>query len=173
MTLLDQVLADATSGFPEMYFQLPVSGQNPIYRERVYCYELYHRLRSVWPKEWPYLLNGEIDKQGHSLLRRDQADRCKPDLLVHQPGCMSNNLAVIEVKADNAKPAAIQKDINTLALFTQSQVGYKRGIYLIYGHNAEQMSQRVRSAIEERPDTGKIEVWLHPSPSQPAYRQSP
>ena len=39
-------LTNATARVPEVYCQLPVAGEkSPIYRERVYCYELYHQLR--------------------------------------------------------------------------------------------------------------------------------
>lgn len=32
----DQILADATEAIAENYFQLPVHGGDPVYRERVY-----------------------------------------------------------------------------------------------------------------------------------------
>ena len=43
---IEQLLKDATSGIEGNYFQLPIDGsEDPIYRERVYCYELYHQLK--------------------------------------------------------------------------------------------------------------------------------
>lgn len=52
------------------YFQLPITGkEEPIYRERVYCYELYHQLRCMLGDCFPYKLNGEVDKSGHLLIR--------------------------------------------------------------------------------------------------------
>ena len=40
------------------YMDLPVYGlEDPQYRERVYCYELYHQLRAFMPKAtFPYSL---------------------------------------------------------------------------------------------------------------------
>jgi hypothetical protein len=45
------------------YFQLPISGkETPIFRERVYCYELYHQMRDVIDRAFLYKLDGEVDK---------------------------------------------------------------------------------------------------------------
>ncbi len=54
----------AASHVPKEYFQLPVMGvEEPIYRERVYCYELYHHLRKAWPQSLAlYSLSGEIEE---------------------------------------------------------------------------------------------------------------
>ena len=80
--------------------QLPVAGMEaPIYRERVYCYELYHRLRSVMNELFPYLLNGEIDKSRHPYMQGNNLDGVKPDLLLHRPGDMDANLVAMEVKS--------------------------------------------------------------------------
>jgi hypothetical protein len=95
------------------YLQLPVAGaEDPEYRERVYCYELYHRWRCHWLEGFPFLLSGEIDKQGHPLIRGD----AKPDFLVHIPGSMSN-LLVIEVKPRNAAVALMRNDLKKLTTF--------------------------------------------------------
>lgn len=41
-----KILRKATANIPPEYFQLPIAGrEDPIYRERVYCYELYHQMR--------------------------------------------------------------------------------------------------------------------------------
>ena len=43
-----KLLIEATARVPLHYFQLPVAErEDPIYRERVYCYELYHQLRTL------------------------------------------------------------------------------------------------------------------------------
>jgi hypothetical protein len=51
-----------------------VHGGLPAYRERVYCYELYHQMRRRWPLNCEYSLNGEVDKRGHPYLQ------ARPDL---------------------------------------------------------------------------------------------
>jgi hypothetical protein len=169
---LDHVLSAATSEVGHIYFQLPVAGQTPAYRERVYCYELYHQLRSRWPPGCPFTLNGEVDKAGHRLLRQVEADKYKPDLLVHVPGDMGGNFAAIEVKPCTASPSAIRKDLTSLALFSNS-VGYQRAIYLVYGYETERAVKRIQRAMAKIDGTEKIELWLHPGAAVPAARWHP
>jgi hypothetical protein len=40
MEQLTQILRDATAAIEAEYFLLPIHGTAPVYRERVYCYEL-------------------------------------------------------------------------------------------------------------------------------------
>ena len=46
MNELSDVLADATRSIEAEYFHLSIDGGGPVYRERVYCYELYHQMRN-------------------------------------------------------------------------------------------------------------------------------
>jgi hypothetical protein len=69
-----------------------------------------------------------IDSTSLSLLRTLGADRAKPDLLVHQPGYMNGNHAIIEVKSSEAAVDGIKQDLETLSLFI-SKVRYQRAIY--------------------------------------------
>ncbi|WP_143271608.1 hypothetical protein [Bradyrhizobium mercantei] len=96
---LSSLLASATADIGGEYFQLPVHGGGPIYRERVYCYELYHQMRRRWPEDGPFRLSGEVDKAAHPVLSGLGASYAKPDLLVHGPGDMRRNHAIIEVKS--------------------------------------------------------------------------
>ena len=114
MKELTQVLEKATRAIGAGYFCLNIDGGHPIYRERVYCYELYHQMRSLWPPESPFYLNGEVDKRAHPILRELGADNAIPDLLVHQPGNMSGNHAVIEVKNSNVDGEEVTKGLTTL-----------------------------------------------------------
>ncbi|MDR7307942.1 hypothetical protein [Rhodoferax saidenbachensis] len=167
MNELNDLLGAATSAVEHIYFQLPIAGQAPAYRERVYCYELYHQLRLRWPQGCPFKLNGEVDKAGHKLLRQVEADKYKPDLLVHIPGDMSGNFAAIEVKPCTASLNAIRKDLRSLALFSNS-VGYQRAIYLVYGNETARAVKRIQRAMTEIGGTEKIELWLHPGAYIPA-----
>src|SRR5689334_4096228 len=99
MNELTEILADATAHVGPEYFRLPIDGGGPLYRERVYCYELYHQMRLRWPLHGPFMLNGEVDKSAHPILSTLGASYAKPDLLVHGPGHMSRNYAIIEVKS--------------------------------------------------------------------------
>ena len=164
MKELNYILSEATANVGEMYFHLPIDGRDaPIFRERVYCYELYHQMRLLWPQGSEYLLNGEVDKAAHPLLRELDADGIKPDLLVHKPGYMEGNYAIIEVKQVGAlKRLDIEKDLKTLTKFI-NRVKYQRGIYLIYGGLP---SDQVKSKVNEAAliadiDIVKIELWHH------------
>ena len=102
MEELTQLLQGATGAIEADYFRLNIDGGDPIYRERVYCYELYHQMRTLWPKGSTFRLNGEVDKRAHPILKGLGADHAIPDLLVHRPGTMKGNHAVIEVKKSTA-----------------------------------------------------------------------
>jgi hypothetical protein len=124
-------LCQAAARIAWQYFQLPVFGkEDPILRERVYCYELYHQLRILLKEDGAlagYLLSGETDKQGHRVIRQ-----CAPDFVFHEPGRMEN-LAVVEVKPISADIAGVRKDRETLEYFLSPEVGYQAGIELVYG----------------------------------------
>lgn len=99
----------ATALIEPHYFKLPVAVlENPVFRERVDCYELYHRLREVLPHDFSYQLDGELDKNGHPLIHRS-VGAVKPDFLVHERGVMNKNLVVVEVK-----PVTVEKATQTV-----------------------------------------------------------
>jgi hypothetical protein len=165
---LTDILQLATRALPAEYFRLAIHGGPAVYRERVYCYELYHQMRRLWPDDCPYWLNGEIDKQGHQLLAQLGAARFKPDFLIHTPGEMAGNYAIMEVKPLGAGRDDINADIEKLCLFV-SRVEYRRAIYLFYGHgDADRTFERVSEAYERLDDPRPIEIWLHAEPGHPA-----
>lgn len=172
MDWLSNTIIKATSGVTDIYFLLHIHGRDPIYRERVYCYELYHQMRLAWPKDNKYVINGEVDKSGHQLIRGNGLNNVKPDLLVHTPGDMSGNYAVIEVKPINALSQNILKDLKTLTAFRR-HAGYKRGIFLIYGSgNIDAIFEKIIdfSKSQESIDILLIEIWWHQRPGEHATR---
>lgn len=134
MKELDQLLADATSTVDQTYYKLPIDGGEPVYRERVYCYELYHQMRVRWPMHTPFVVDGEVDKRAHPILRRRGMEFAVPDFLIHVPGDMKLNHTVVEVKSERASTAGVEQDLKKLAAFRHI-VGYQRGIYLFFGSN--------------------------------------
>jgi hypothetical protein len=167
MIELSQILSKATTAITPSYFRLRVDGGDPVYRERVYCYELYHQMRLLWPANTLYYLNGELDKAAHPILRTLNADQAKPDLLVHQPGDMNGNHAVIEVKRSPADTDGIRKDLKTLCLFI-NKVRYQRAIYIVFGHEANATMARIQELATPISDLARIELWLHEAAEQPA-----
>ena len=143
LQLFRETLRCSAARIDAAYFQLPIAGkEDPEYRERVYAYELYHQLRQLWPQKLAkYSLGGEVDKSGHPLIRGNELDNAKPDLIVHVPGGMSGNLAVVEIKpAPRAREGADQ-DLRKLAAFCDPERGkYAGGIFLAYGTSLEDAS---------------------------------
>ena len=166
MDELTDILIKATAGISPEYFLLPIHGAEPVYRERVYCYELYHQMRSHWPNESPYRLNGEVDKAAHPYFTDGTAP--KPDLLVHQPGT-GRNCAAVEIKTARAMAAGIMKDLQTLTRFV-NEFGYQRAIYLLYGDVTESTMQMVDALATEMPGGERLEIWFHPAAETPAIR---
>jgi len=169
MEELNQIIHDATAAVNSDYFTLDIAGGTAVFRERVDCYELYHQMRRRWPQKdaCRFILSGEVDKAGHALLQELGADGAKPDLLVHRPGHMEDNLAIIEVKHSTALEG-IRKDLATLDLFIRN-VKYQRAIYLIYGGFAnERTAERICAEAKELGVKSSIEIWLHDSCGSPA-----
>ena len=142
MEQLTDILRQATAAIGREYFLLPIHGGGPVYRERVYCYELYYQMRRRWLEDSPYRLNGEVDKRSYPNFPDLGPGEPKPDLLVHQPGT-GHNFAVIEVKPPRASARNIRKDLKTLSLF-RNALGYERAIYLVYGPRADNTLTRIQ-----------------------------
>lgn len=121
-------IRNAASKVGSPYFQLPVAGAHaPVYRERVYCYELFHQLRTL-PSRSEIIVTPEPDKRGHPLV----STNVNPDFLFHRPGTMDRNLAILEVKMSTARGNDQEKDIATLDEF-MSKYDYYGGIWLVVG----------------------------------------
>lgn len=164
MQNFEAIFVEATKNIGQDYFLLPVEGGRTLYRERVYCYELYHQIRRLWPDRCAWSINGEVDKGGHLRFEGEKAP--KPDFLVHVPG-QHNNYAAVEVKAARIRRKGLIKDIGTLRRFLGK--GYHRAIFLIYGLDAE----LARYCIRKYADPGQlagIEVWVHPDQGESAHR---
>lgn len=156
-------LVKATENIDAFYFQLPVAeGDEPIYRERVYCYELYHQLRCMLGNGFPYKLSGEVDKSGHPIIRNAK----KPDFIVHRPGDMEHNLVVIEVKPVTVKDRLdeLRKDINTLKWFL-NKAKYYRAIMLIYGNINGVLPENIKQEIKNIDDSRIMVLW-HSEPNK-------
>jgi hypothetical protein len=162
-------LQHATALIEPHYFQLPVAQlEDPVYRERVYCYELYHRLREVLPGTFGYRLDGELDKSGHPLIHH-AVGPVKPDFLVHERGVMNKNLVVIEVKPITVQNDGLAKDFKTLREFI-AKAEYFRAIYLIYGDGPRIIENAVNRAHDEIKDLPAECFYLlaHSQPLSPA-----
>jgi len=161
-----QMLKTATSRIEEHYFRLPVAGGDPVYRERVYCYELYHQLRCRW-NNFRFRLCGEVDKSNHRYFREGPYSRAKPDLIVHEPKHMDNksNLAVIEVKP-YSQHVRLKYDLKKLTWFCKN-ANYFRGILLVYGEAEEDAVRKtILHALQssKQIDIQQIDMFHHSAP---------
>jgi hypothetical protein len=155
----------------------PVAGQaDLIYRERVYCYELYHQLRVATGDDFGYSLGGEVDKVRHPILSAFALDKTKPDLLVHKSGDMRGNLVVMEVKSVNAKTEGIKKDLQNLTSFVR-RGQYYRAINLVYGGNDTEFASFRRRVVRQaqksegdQVDLRSICLYWHQSSGHPAIK---
>ena len=174
LTFLNALLI-ATERIQPRYFLLPVAYEEEfIYRERAYCYELYHQIRNILPDDYPYLLSGEVNKAGHPLI----AQHCGsiiPDFLIHNAGNMGvdDNLAIVEVKTIQGaryyrENKGLLKDIETINCMTSIPMGYYRGIILIFGSNFEEWKDEIRRLLSERCNPEKVLLLLHNNPLERA-----
>jgi len=150
------------------YFQVHAAGsENPIYRERVYCYELYHQLRCQMTLngELDYKLDGELDKRSHRIIKGNS----KPDFVVHGPSVMTDNLVIIEVKPAKVAIGKVRDDTKKLRLFV-SKYNYYNGIMLIYGDGCQKLPDQIVSQVKTmaehcgKPDS--ILLMWHRGPSE-------
>lgn len=184
----------ATQMIDSDYIKLPVAGrEHRVYRERVYCYELYHQLRLKMRELKTlssYMLCGELDKSAHPYMRGNALDSVKPDLLVHVALSMTKNLVAIEVKpagriyADHKRPdrgrcraigkQEIKKDLRILTAFRRGGK-YHRAIYLIYGGYDRGLQHMRATALaladesgDEEIDLSMIDLLYHSERDRPA-----
>lgn len=146
------------------YFKIDVTGaEEAVFRERVYCYELYHHLRNVLGDNFPYKLDGELDKINHPIIY-DKIGAKKPDFVVHIPGDMARNLVVIEVKPISTRIDRFRDDLNTLQLFL-SKAKYYRAIMIIYGDDESYPIDRLKKEFRSFANEKLLLVW-HKKPNE-------
>ena len=121
------------------------------------------------PEEFPYSLGGWGNKTGYRFIRGKGLDNAKPEFLVHMPGDMGGNYAIIEVKPIKAVRREINKDIGTLSAFI-NDAEYFRAIYLVYGRDIDGNGLDIAQEECQICDARQIEIWYHPAPNQPATR---
>ena len=127
------VLKDAGTRMTDPhYFKTHYAGSDDLkYRERLYCYELYHQLRCLLGDDCGYRLDGEMDKAADPDFKNFEK---VPDFIAHFPGTHVANMAVIEVKKVTVATGGIKSDVQKLVNFvTTKKRRYHRAIMLVYG----------------------------------------
>jgi hypothetical protein len=154
INLFKEIFARSTEAIQYYYMKVPIASEPaPKYRERVYCYELYHQLRTFSDRiNFPFKMSGELDKSGHPVIYGTNLDNAKPDLVIHQPGDMGYNLVAIEVKPINASTKGIAKDLKRLTAFRRHPAHYQHAIFLVYSDEDDlgqdtDMFEKMRTSI--------------------------
>lgn len=167
-----ETLLKATAKMPNEYFKIQVaSEEEAIYRERSYCYELYHKIKLELPKDFEFTLSGELDKKGHPIISQ-KCGEIIPDFLVHIPGEMEtgDNLVIIEVKSiksaklNSKDNGLLLKDFETIYRMTTLKNGYYKGIILIYGYEDIEAQNRIKKVFSKICDTNKVLLIFHNKP---------
>ena len=143
-----KLFTKAISEVDEEYFRIATVKSPVIVRERAFCYELYHqaKLHLDRIREGRIRLHGEIDKRGHAEI--EQNDWRNPDFILHEPGTMQQNLAIVEVKGDIRNKAHVEKDLRTLSTFL-TKYGYKQGLLIIFGIDIGQTAGVIREILDD------------------------
>lgn len=144
-----------------VYFLVPRYAEQPVLRERVYCYELYHQLRCHLGDNYEFTVHAEIDKRGQEIVAEKVGPYTNPDFMVHIPGAGLDHefqLAVIEVKTtawiDLGK---IETDLNKLRVYVE-EVGYQRGVFLVFGLKNR---RKVKNLLENIHIPPNVSVFWH------------
>jgi hypothetical protein len=187
-----EALYKSIMNIDQKYFQVSRFDYESIlaWRERIYCYELYHQLRLHLPdKNFPYVLHGEIDKKGHGFIGKAFADYYEkydhekinpiypnPDFVVHDPGSC-NNLVAMEVKCTVKNNYEIKtgytKDLSKLQIFIcADKIKYDHGIFLIYGPKNQSATiencSKIKDCLNEKQKDlikfDKLHIFYHEVP---------
>jgi len=135
------------------YYEIITPEKKIQYRERVFCYELYHQMRIILTNNCSDLtLNGELDKNG-----RLNYDNEKPDFLFHIPETKINE-AIIEVK-NKLEEKDVIIDIEKLENFINKHE-YKIGIFLLYNHSFSDEKQKIKNILEKCEVKNKEKIFI-------------
>ncbi len=161
---IEGLLKCATKGIAAEWFSITNSDERNKFKERVYCYELYHQLRLLDCGN-ELLWQCEVDKS-----RRPEFKREKPDFILHVPNSEVNHL-VMEVKTSESDSRGWKKDVETLIRFLDDH-RYKKAYFLIFGgRNPSLRLQNLGSVNSSRQTSvSKIEVWWHKNSEEEATK---
>jgi len=114
--------------------------------ERIWCYELYFIMR-----KWTKRVFAEVDKRGHEAIESDFI----PDFVLHVPGVMDKNEAVIEVKISKNYAKGILKDFNTINKMLKNY-GYKIGFWILVNYNMEDAKKLLTRLLKTNKDKNEL-----------------
>ena len=151
------------------YFRSMLPNDQVAHGERVFAYELYHQMRLTFNGAW--YVNGEFRK-GMRVVPEICSDAVMiPDLVVHQPDSLEENLLAVEIKAaPRLRTDHLIMDAEKLDFYTRpthhkpAGLGFALGIMLIvnadfsafYKSLPTDKAKRLRSAFGR---FGQVAIW--------------
>jgi hypothetical protein len=169
---LIEVISSSMESIEKKYIDFEVAKLNdPIKRERAYCYELYHQIRKRQEHILGgYTVNSEPNKMNHPIIE-DLCGPVDPDFIVHNNGNMGSkdNLAIIEIKTSNGDlTKGINKDLDTINCMTTIKNGYYGGVIIVYGELTKlrkiNLQKRIKENISE--EAKRLILILQNSPAE-------
>ncbi len=139
----ENLIIQAFDAVPQEYYKVLTAPEGKtVKRERVFCYEFYHRVRSLQTAHgWTdFRIHGELSKRGSEAIDEDSS----PDFVFHQPGSMRDNLIVVEVKAGLPNAQDLENDWRKLVVFC-TEYCYGRGLWIVINYSYAQILDKVRS----------------------------
>jgi hypothetical protein len=159
------IIREALSRVETGYYRLRTTyAEAGVVRERVFCYELYHQMRSIMGAAQPLIIHAEIDKSGHADF--EAADQRNPDFVFHVPGEHERNTLVVEVKGTLDSVAGVLKDFETLERFVTGY-GYRAGVFILYNYSLDDLLRRrvfrkALSVMQDSPVANSIYILATP-----------
>lgn len=143
MSFLEQI-QKAVKKVPNKFWKVKrASSVKSVYRERVFCYELYHILRQMQDnKEFKYKfrdINAEIDKSGDTAFKTHY----NPDFIFHTQGKDKQNFCAVELKVSlyGNSVQGVKKDFSTLADLIANH-NYKIGVFILINNKFCTLNKR-------------------------------
>lgn len=136
LSLIEQAINNIEEKFYQVEYLKPSGAIGKQYRERVWCYEFYHRLRETNLPDDELIINGEIDKSGNDNF----IDTINPDFIIHEQGSNDKNLCVIEVKS-RLDIEGINKDFCSLTEMLNKH-NYKQAVFILINHTFEELKKK-------------------------------
>lgn len=135
LSLIKQAIDNVEEKFYQVEYMKLNGTIGKQYRERVWCYEFYHRLRETNLPDDKLIINGEIDKSGNDNF----IDKINPDFIIHEQGSNDKNLCVIEVKLNLDNKSGIEKDLGNLTKMLKKH-HYKQAIFILINHSKNELA---------------------------------
>ncbi|MFP3257195.1 MAG: hypothetical protein RXO36_05305 [Candidatus Nanopusillus acidilobi] len=118
----------------------------PRYKERIFCYELYHQMRKIQESHnYEFLdfvkIEGERVKDDLNIPKKLKK---VPDFLAHKPDS-DNNYLVMEVKKASSPKRGMENDLIKLISFMDASLmlKYKYGIFFIFGREETSSKEKI------------------------------